>query len=186
MKKIKESFMIFIFFIIINNNNYATVSGEYVPSKTSGSTKVLFFLIGFILVSLVLFIGYKLDKMEDEQKRKNKYKKHNKNEEDVYDSIFSSKKYENSNKLSQFNDLKNDEDDVIENIDINDESIKDLINDYINEEDSNIEQDETRKDIDITEMKVENPELDNISEIFDTTVISGNSNDPRHRFFCLL
>ena len=75
MKKLKSIVILFILLVIRVNINYATVSGNYTVSKTKSNGKVLFLLIGFVLIGMVLFLGYKMDKLEETNNRKKKYKK---------------------------------------------------------------------------------------------------------------
>ena len=75
MKKARNFFIIFILLVIKVNNAYATSSGNYTVSKTKNNGKILFLLIGLVLIGMVLFLGYKMDKFEEKSARKKRINK---------------------------------------------------------------------------------------------------------------
>lgn len=81
VKKFKKSFMSLILFLMYANNIYATTTGTYtVSEKSSGIGKFFLLLVGVLLVSLVLFVGYVMDKNENTKKEREKFiKKHKEN-----------------------------------------------------------------------------------------------------------
>lgn len=78
IKKIKKSFMSLILFSMYSNNIYATTTGTYTVSNgNNGIEKFILLLVGVLLVSLVLFVGYIMDKNENNKKEREKFiKKH--------------------------------------------------------------------------------------------------------------
>ena len=91
MKIIKKVLMTAMLFSIYANNIYATTAGSYVAKESTSVNKVILLLVGVGLVSLVLFLGYKLDKNEASEERKEKFNKKERDLEDVYDSVYTSK-----------------------------------------------------------------------------------------------
>ena len=91
MKIIKKVLMTAMLFSIYANNIYATTAGSYVAKENTSVNKVILLLVGVGLVSLVLFLGYKLDKNEASEERKEKFNKKERDLEDVYDSVYTSK-----------------------------------------------------------------------------------------------
>ena len=75
MKIIKKVLMTAMLFSIYTNSIYATTTGIYVAKESTGVNKVILLLVGVGLVSLVLFLGYKLDKNEASEERKEKFNK---------------------------------------------------------------------------------------------------------------
>lgn len=116
MKKIKTFFLTLIGTIFLyTNNTYATTKGTYVPVENNGAEKIVLIAIGVGLVSLVLFIGYKMDKKEESKKRREKFIKENKSESqdenDVYSMIYNTV---NSEEDDIFLDEENDESDELD------------------------------------------------------------------------
>ena len=72
MRMFKKTLISLSMLILYANNAYATTTGTYVPSGNSGMGKFLLLILAVALVALVLFLGYKLDKNEASQKRKEK------------------------------------------------------------------------------------------------------------------
>lgn len=91
MKIIKKVLMTAMLFSIYTNSIYATTTGIYVAKESTGVNKVILLLVGVGLVSLVLFLGYKLDKNEASEERKEKFNKKERDLEDVYESVYTSK-----------------------------------------------------------------------------------------------
>lgn len=96
--KILKKALISLSIILLNTTSvYATTTGTYVPESNSGVGKFFLFLVAIGLVALVLFIGYKMDKNEAQEKRKEKIIKQRDNDiNDMYSKIYSS--YEDNKK----------------------------------------------------------------------------------------
>lgn len=96
--KILKKALISLSIILLNTTSvYATTTGTYVPESNSGVGKFFLFLLAIGLVALVLFIGYKMDKNEAQEKRKEKIIKQRDNDiNDMYSKIYSS--YEDNKK----------------------------------------------------------------------------------------
>ena len=95
MRMFKKTLISLSMLILYANNAYATTTGTYVPSGNSGMGKFLLLILAVALVALVLFLGYKLDKNEASQKRKEKIiKKRNEDINDMYSDIYKSHKDE--------------------------------------------------------------------------------------------
>ena len=77
MKKFKKSLICFILFLFYKNSIYATTTGTYTVPESNMLDKVFILIIRALLVSLVLFIAYKMDKSEANIKRRQKYIKEN-------------------------------------------------------------------------------------------------------------
>lgn len=75
MKKIKKLFFSLTLFGLYANIANATTKGTYVVSDNNNTGKELLVFIGIVLVALIIFIGYKLDKKDELKKRKEKYNK---------------------------------------------------------------------------------------------------------------
>ncbi len=88
MKILKKALISLSIILLNTTRTYATTTGTYVPESDSGIGKFLLFLIAIGLVALVLFIGYKLDKNEVQEKRKEKILKQR--DDDVYSNVYSS------------------------------------------------------------------------------------------------
>ena len=87
MKKISLSLIISFILIGYANNIYATTTSTLVKNETSSFGKFILVLIGFLLVSLVLFIGYKMDKAEPIVKQKKKKEDEGNEISDIYSAI---------------------------------------------------------------------------------------------------
>ena len=85
--KILKKALISLSIILFNTKAYATTTGTYVPESGSGIGKFFLLLVAIGLVALVLFIGYKMDKNEAQEKRKEKIKKQR---DDVYAKMYTS------------------------------------------------------------------------------------------------
>ena len=70
MKKIKQSFIITILLLFYSNSTYATTNEAYTVNDGTGFGKFMLFLIATILIGLVLFLSYKMDKNEELENRK--------------------------------------------------------------------------------------------------------------------
>lgn len=115
MKIFKKVLMSAMLFLVYANNIYATTEGNYVANENTSISKVILLLVGVGLVSLVLFLGYKLDKNEASDERKEKLSKKERDLEDVYNTVYTSK-----------TDISRE----LEKIEINDEEI-DIVDDNI-------------------------------------------------------
>lgn len=97
MKILKKALLSLSIILLNATSVYATTTGTYVPESNSGTGKFFLFLIAIGLVALVLFIGYKMDKNEAQEKRKEKIIKQRDNDiNDMYSKIYSS--YEDNKK----------------------------------------------------------------------------------------
>ena len=128
MKKFKKSLICFILFLFYKNSIYATTTGTYTVPESNMLDKVFILIIGALLVSLVLFIAYKMDKSEANIKRRQKYIKENKKEsniqdaneysDDIYSNIYSTRSSNRNMKIKREDIFKydskldNDEDDI--------------------------------------------------------------------------
>ena len=87
--KILKKALISLSIILFNTTKaYATTAETYVAETGSGIGKFFLFLVAIGLVALVLFIGYKMDKNEAQEKRKEKIRKQR--DDDVYSKIYTS------------------------------------------------------------------------------------------------
>ena len=76
--------MSLILFLMYANNIYATTTGTYTVSEnSSGIGKIVLLFIGVLLVSLVLFAGYIMDKNENTKKERERFIKKHKEKEDL-------------------------------------------------------------------------------------------------------
>ena len=170
MKKVKKLFIIFTLLVIKFNINYATVTGNYTVSKTKSNGKTLFLLIGLVLIGMVLFLGYKMDKFEESSNRKKKYKKIEEKKDSIKYNIsnLSSKIIDKKEEfVSKINNFKNKEEtetiktnqsrDIIE-YDEDDYTENNIETDDNSNYSNNEEKDE--------EPKIQSYELDVISNIF--------------------
>lgn len=132
MKKLKKSFMSLILFLIYTNNIYATTTGHYtVSEKNNEFGKIFLLIVGIGLISLVLFIGYMMDKNENTRKKREKFiKKQSGN--DIYANNYKTKKI----------------DEWVEQYKINTEE-KEASEDNYNEEDEEDDEEIEDKDVDI-------------------------------------
>lgn len=91
MKILKKALLSLSIILLNTTSVYATTTGIYVPESNSGVGKFFLFLVAIGLVVLVLFIGYKMDKNEAQEKRKEKIIKQRDNDiNDMYSKIYSS------------------------------------------------------------------------------------------------
>lgn len=71
MKKLKKALFSLVMILFYANNAYATTTGTYVASDaTADSGKLLLLLVAGFLIAIVLFLGYRMDKNEAQEKRK--------------------------------------------------------------------------------------------------------------------
>ena len=79
MKKIKKVLLSLCIVLWCANNAYATTTGEYMAaSNDTDSGKLILVLIAIGLVAIVLFLGYKLDQSDAQEKRKEQITRKNK------------------------------------------------------------------------------------------------------------
>lgn len=79
MKKIKKVLLSLSIVLWCANNAYATTTGEYMAaSNDTDSGKLILLLIAIGLVAIVLFLGYKLDQSDAQEKRKEQITRKNK------------------------------------------------------------------------------------------------------------
>ena len=182
MKKIKNLIIFFILFIIHANINYGVEIENYEVTRAKSNGKMIFLLIGLVLISIVLFLGYKMDKMEENINRKKKYRKEEKRSYNPF-SFISQKSKKDDYELFAYDELasqnnKNGNEQVemigesaagdnLYNIDLVEkneniefEDKKDIVSNEIinNSQEKSVEDDKERK--------IENQELDVISNIF--------------------
>ena len=165
MKKITKKFLFIFILLFYSNNTYATTNGSYSVENTGISIvgKIVLFLIAIILIALVLFLSYKMDKNEMSNKRKEKIinnKKKNENlksnpeiKEEVYK--FDSLKNDYLEESETNNDVFEAED-IVDTDNLLDEYISDL--EDITELDKiveNIKNDNTKDDIDHADIEDE-------------------------------
>lgn len=81
MKKIKKLFFSLILFLFYANIADATTKGTYVVSENNTGKDLLVF-IGIVLVVLVIFLGYTLDKKDEIKKRRKKYNNNSDDEDE--------------------------------------------------------------------------------------------------------
>ena len=91
MKIIKKSLISAMLFLIYANNAYATTAGTYVAKENTGVNKIVLLLVGVGLISLVLFLGYKMDKKETQDERSSKANRKERDLDDIYDAVYNSK-----------------------------------------------------------------------------------------------
>ena len=85
MKKIKKSFMIITLLLFYSNNTYATTTGTYTVNEGSVFGKFMLFVVAAILIGLVLFLSYKMDKDEASKERKERITGVSKPKKDLFD-----------------------------------------------------------------------------------------------------
>lgn len=160
MKKLRV-FLISVISIIFlfNNNSYATTQGTYTTSTGIGTEKIILLAIGIIAIILVLFIGYKMDKKEENKKRREKFIKDTQNskEENAYSSIYNpndvstDKNVIEEKYIEEENEVYIDEDRVEEENEVeesynneyrNEEETIEQFEDNINDEKNEIEDEE--------------------------------------------
>ncbi len=84
MKKIKKLFFSLILFLFYTNITNATTKGTYVVSEKNTGKELLVF-VGIVLIALIIFLGYKLDKKDEIKKKREKYNKKNNQNNDKYE-----------------------------------------------------------------------------------------------------
>lgn len=72
MNKIKKSLIISSILILFSNKTFATTTASYTVKESSGIGKFVLLMIAIVLVGLVLYLSYKLDKKDVAKERKNK------------------------------------------------------------------------------------------------------------------
>lgn len=155
MKKLRVFLISLIGIILLfTNNSYATAQGSYVASTGIGTEKIILLGIGIIAIILVLFIGYKMDKKEENKKRREKFIKDTQNskEESVYSSIYNpndvstdknvieekyieeeNEAYIDEDRVEEENEVEESYNDVYRNEEETIEQFEDNINDEKNE-----------------------------------------------------
>lgn len=163
--------------LLYSNETYATTEGTYIPEQGSGIEKLILIGVGILAVILVLFIGYKMDKSEENKKRREKFIKDNKKDEseedsDLYSAIYntinsedddlSEDIYNYENNETQNTEIENSEEEVVQNFEMDDEDdyediYKEINNSYSDDE---IEEKSYNNDYEenINEKKIENVE----------------------------
>ena len=162
MKKFKNLIIFFILFIIHANINYGTEIENYTITRAKSNGKMLFLLIGLVLISIVLFLGYKMDKMEENINRKKKYRKEEKKSYIPFTSI-SQKNKKNDDELFFYDELANHNNK-------NDNNQVEIIKESENDESSyNMDIIEKDKELDFTDKVdiISNETTDDVQEIFE-------------------
>lgn len=162
MKKVKVFLIILICMLFFyTNETYATTKGTYVASESSGIEKFILIGIGIAAVAFVLFIGYKMDKKEESQKRREKFINDNKKDdsEDAYSAVYNTTNYQNES--------------IIEESNIN--AIEEIYNKRNSVEDENIEDDYEEEYVEEQDEVYEEDE-ENYEEIVEDTVESYEEN----------
>lgn len=166
MKKMKKSLMILILFLMYANNIYATTTGTYVVSnKGNGLGKFFLLIVGVGLVSLVLFIGYIMDKNENTKRKREKFIKKQSNS-DIFSRNYRNHKVDEwVEKYKATNDYDNEttDDEYEEQEENEDEENEDETNYYTQEIKLIREYDKDEED----EKKVEDIERDLIEKYVD-------------------
>jgi len=147
IKKFKKSFMSLILFLMYANNIYATTTGTYTVSENgSGIGKIILLLVGVLLVSLVLFAGYVMDKNENTKKEREKFiKKHKEKENSESDTEIEKDDYEDYDEEedSEEDNKEDNEDDENNSDELEDENYYtqriNLTTEYDKEEEDSIE-----------------------------------------------
>ena len=101
VKKTLFSLSIILFY---TNNAYATTETLAVADEAASSGKLVLLLVAICLVALVLFLGYRMDKSEAQEKRKEQIiRKNNTNNvpSKTYDSHVEKEEFEYSEKDEQ-------------------------------------------------------------------------------------
>lgn len=177
MKIIKKVLMTAMLFSIYTNNIFATTTGSYVAKESTSVNKVILLLVGVGLVSLVLFLGYKLDKNEASEERKEKFNKKERDLEDVYDSVYTSKT-DISRELDKIaiseedldiiddNDIFEEEESLLTEAAIAEELEKMAIEEAIKEAEYNLENDlEVEEDDDVEDEDEDEEDEDDEEEV---------------------
>lgn len=130
IKKFKKSFMSLILFLMYANNIYATTTGTYTVSENgSGIGKIILLLVGVLLVSLVLFAGYVMDKNENTKKEREKFiKKHKEKENSESDTEIEKDDYEDYDEEDDSENYEDEEDEIL----IRDNSYNDVAENLMN------------------------------------------------------
>lgn len=115
MKNVRIFFVTLISLLLLYSNKvYATTEGTYVPEQGNGIEKIILIGIGVLAVILVLFIGYKMDKSEENKKRREKFIKDNRKDEskedkDLYSAIYNTINLEDDDLSENIEDYEDDE-----------------------------------------------------------------------------
>lgn len=147
MKKIRIFLATLVTILLFYSNKvYATTEGTYVPDTGSGIEKFILIVIGISAVALVLFIGYKMDKKEENKKRREKFIEENEestddietfmeDNDDIYSAIY------NSVTPDDLEDIVSDENQEDDDIKINNYIDENTKEDSIEEEKNIIDDD---------------------------------------------
>lgn len=135
MKKIKKVLLNLSIILFWANNTYATTTGRYMAaSKDTDSGKLILLLIAIGLVAIVLFLGYKLDQSDAQEKRKEQITRKNKTKVEDSDyntyAINQENEYSEEDKLEYEKEYKklSEETAVMETLNSNnDEEIENLV-----------------------------------------------------------
>ena len=99
MKLFKRTLLVFNMLLLYANSTFATTGAEPVE-ESSFVGKFVLLLITLGLVALVLFLGYKMDKNEAQEKRKERIiKKRDTDINDMYSEIYTS--YNSANDIEE-------------------------------------------------------------------------------------
>lgn len=178
MKKFKKIVFSLSMILFYANSTYATTTGRYVASDNSASSgKILLLLVALGLVALVLFLGYRMDKNEAQEKRKEQIIKNN-NDVDTDERHYHSKSYTQEPVKEVEEYVQNDEEymrqykkaseetAVLQPLSYNLEEVED--NSYEEMEEEFVATYEIHKEREIVENEVEDSDS---TMVFDTTAI---------------
>lgn len=121
MKILKKALISFSIILLNTTKVFATTEASYVSETNSGIGKFLLFIVAIGLISLVLFIGYKMDKNEAQEKRKEKIIKQRDN--NMYSNVYTT--YDNIKEVEE----KEEEIPKINFAPVTEEYFKDVEND---------------------------------------------------------
>lgn len=171
MKKLKSSIVALTILVGHTNNIYATTTGTLVKNETSSLGKLLLIAVGVLLISLVLFIGYKMDKAEPISISKKRNEEKSNEMSDIYASIDENNiNYEEENEIyeSEINSIEYDDD----------HSLFSTLNDEEYEEDEFYDDIDNINEIDgidqideINEIDFKEETEDTLSDLFDSTMV---------------
>lgn len=170
MKILKKALLSFGILLCLANSTYATTNTAYVETPGTGFGKFVLLLVAFGLVGLVLFLGYKMDKTEASQRRKEKIIK-NRNEKinDVNSEIYNTNT-ENNSKDSNVQEYNEETENIQEeNEDEEDKVLEELASMIYPTLNDVVAQDEDVAEFDNDDVETELDEKDIIQKKLTTT-----------------
>lgn len=170
MKKLRIFLVMLISMLLFYSNEVcATTQGTYVPTQSSWLEKVILIGIGAGSVLLVLFIGYKLDRREENDKRRETFFKKYKDKEKICDTTNNSVETPNLTEKKPENQFEEEVEPEVSEEEISLEDIidNDLINELIEPEEKYV--DIEKKEIDDTSKNIE--KMISVFENADSTMV---------------